>query len=63
MSLKYSVGAAHVQENAAAFSVELSQDDKAYLENIFSPENVMGSRNFEAAAKYSYDAHKKQAGY
>ena len=33
-------GAAGAQENAAAFSVELSQEDKTYLEDIFSPQNV-----------------------
>ena len=29
-----------IQENAAAFSVELSQEDRTYLEDIFSPKNV-----------------------
>ena len=92
--------AAHLQENAAAFSVKLSQEDKAYLEDIFAPEKVgriivcdvatglrstpgtrpcillprhltqaclhcglqvSGGRYAEAAAKYSFDAHKRQA--
>ncbi|CAL8463588.1 g3122 [Coccomyxa elongata] len=48
----------YLEENAAAFYIQLSGEEKAFLEDIFHPEKIVGGRYHGDAAKFSYDAVK-----
>ncbi|CAK0786087.1 hypothetical protein CVIRNUC_009300 [Coccomyxa viridis] len=50
----------YLEENAAAFFIELTKEDKQYLEDVFQKNKVVGDRYPEMAAKFSYDAHTKK---
>ncbi|KAK9917251.1 hypothetical protein WJX75_002355 [Coccomyxa subellipsoidea] len=46
----------YLEENAAAVHIKLSSEEKTYLEEIFTPEKVVGTRYHPSALKSSYEA-------
>ncbi|EIE27641.1 aldo/keto reductase [Coccomyxa subellipsoidea C-169] len=48
----------YLEENAAAFHIQLNSDEKAYLEEIFNPEKVVGSRYHPANLAMGYEGGK-----